>query len=43
MAGLLSLIFPIIEPIHNLICQILWQGESPAWLTNLHELLGVAG
>lgn len=43
MGTLLSLIYPIIAPIHNLICQIIWQGEAPGWLLSLHEALGVAG
>lgn len=43
MGALLSLVYPLIAPIHNLLCQFIWQGEAPAWLLSLHEALGVAG
>ncbi|MGQ9651097.1 MAG: hypothetical protein ACUVXJ_13390, partial [Phycisphaerae bacterium] len=43
MGALLSIIYPLIAPIHNLICQLIWQGEAPSWLLRLHEALGIAG
>lgn len=42
MSALLSIIFPIFQPLHDWLCSLLWQGEAPQWLLNLHALLGVA-
>jgi hypothetical protein len=29
------------QQIHDWICNLLWQGQAPEWLANLHETLGL--
>ncbi len=33
----------VFTTVHDLICQVLFGGQSPEWLTQLHQLLGLGG